>query len=30
VAGELPDFVEQVEPTLETAYLYLISGETVQ
>ena len=30
VAGELPDFAEQVEPTLEDAYLYLISREAVQ
>ena len=29
VAEELPDFVEQVEPTLEDAYLYLISGEAI-
>ena len=29
VAEKLPDFVEQVEPTLEDAYLYLISGEAI-
>lgn len=29
VAEELPDFVEQVEPTLEDAYLYLISEEAI-
>lgn len=30
VAEILPDFVEQVEPTLEDAYLYLISGEAIR
>lgn len=30
VAEKLPNFVEQVEPTLEDAYLYLISGEAIQ
>lgn len=30
VAEGLPDFVEQVEPTLEDAYLYLISREAIQ
>lgn len=30
VAEELPSFVERVEPTLEDAYLYLISGEAIQ
>ncbi|WP_204791433.1 ATP-binding cassette domain-containing protein [Oscillibacter sp. CU971] len=30
VAEELPDFVEQVEPALEDAYLYLISREAMQ
>ncbi len=30
VAEKLPDFVEQAEPTLEDAYLYLISGGVVQ
>ena len=30
VAEELPDFVEQVEPALEDAYLYLISREAIQ
>lgn len=30
VAEKLPDFVELVEPTLEDAYLYLISGEVGQ
>ncbi len=30
VAEKLPDFVEQAEPTLEDAYLYLISGEAIQ
>lgn len=30
VAEELPAFVERVEPTLEDAYLYLISGEAIQ
>ena len=30
VAEELPDFVEQVDPTLEDAYLYLISREAMQ
>lgn len=30
VAEKLPDFVEQVEPTLEDAYLYLISKEVIQ
>lgn len=30
VAEKLPDFVEQVEPTLEDAYLYLISGGAIQ
>lgn len=29
VAKSLPSFMEQVEPTLEDAYLYLISGEVV-
>lgn len=29
VAKRLPSFMEQVEPTLEDAYLYLISGEVV-
>ena len=30
VAEDLPDFVEQVEPALEDAYLYLISREAMQ
>ena len=30
VAEELPPFVQPVEPTLEDAYLYLISQEAVQ
>lgn len=30
VAEILPNFVEQVEPTLEDAYFYLISGEAIR
>ena len=30
VAEKLPDFAEQIEPTLEDAYLYLISREAIQ
>lgn len=30
VAEELPSFAERAEPTLEDAYLYLISGEAIQ